>query len=291
MSIFRNALSSDQPPPPQPDQKSSEHPRIFKTTVSDSRDDSPRPKTFVSAFGKLWTAFKQPGSVLAKHLNGKKHFKKLMSRRKKALATSVEDPASSPEVVDTAGDVDANSEATATPKEPDSESLRPPVAPFATTEPTESSISLSSPSEAEQSSSPAPDTRHPHSLLDYVEHQFPPSGPPSTPFSSKASTLHHSPHVHDDLSDHASESPSPSIPDSHLFPTVLTNSTTPHPRSPPPNIRPQAPRIQTNLGHLHVPGSEDENSHSTIRERNSSPASAGDFHGMGGLFEDSSSPH
>jgi hypothetical protein len=298
MSTFRNALPSTQTPTPQPDLKSPEHHSFCNSTASDGLDESQRPKTFASAVGKLLrTAIKKPRNVLAKHLNGKKHFQKLMPRRKKKVATSPEVLAGSPEEVNAADDIPAanpadaspaTNPATATRDEPGPEPLSPPEPRFAATEPTESSISLCSQSEATPTASHTPHLHHPQNIITYVDHQFRPGRRCSTPLS-EASTLQNSTYVNDNLSRRASESQPPPAPESDPVPSVATPPSTPLPPLPSQPGRPYAPRIQTNLGHLYVPGSDEENSHSTVRDRSSSPASAVDFHGMGGHFEESSS--
>ena len=221
---------------------------------------------------------------MAKHVNSNKHLQKLIPGRKKKV---LEQPANESSAGNTANDIPAPNVTSTTTEEPRPETFRPRTLLSVVTEPTDSSISLSLPSDAPPNPSQSHDVRHPQNIIANVNRQFRSDLGSNAP-SSQASTLQNSTYVNDGLSRRSSETQPPSIPEPDASPAVDNDPPAPRPSQP---GRPYAPRIQTNLAQLHVPGSDDEDGHSTIRGGSSSPASAVDFHGMGGHFEPSTSQH
>lgn len=288
MSTSHKALPSHQTPPARPDQKSPEVQRSCKTKAHDCNGVSPpRLKTLGSAVGKIWTAIKQPQNVLAKRLRGNKRLKKLMSLGMRKPSTPREKPRSRPEAISVAEPTPPPILSTPIVQETALEALTRPQAPFAVATSTDSSLSLSSQPEATPIPNPAPDTRQPLHLINDFDRQFG-SDVGSTTHLSEASTLQNSTFVNESRSRSHSEVQLPSIEEPNGGSAIGPNRGTPPP-FPSESLRPFTPRLQTNFGQLHVPSSDDEDSQSTIRGRGSSPASAVDFSGMGGHFEESPS--
>ena len=272
MSSTSNNALSHQPSTPQ--------------TTQDCEDTPPpKWKRFASALGKLWTGIKQAKNALAKHLNGNQRVRKLISPRSKKSAIPLKKPESGAQATDVANTTSTTSPSTVINQQADSETLTRPETPVAVTTATESSISLSSQPDISPFPISVPTTRQSSNIISLVDHQF---IRPGTPFS-EVSTLHNSTCVDVNSSHHLSDTPPPTIPQPNTGPaTDVSTATPPHPILSQP-VRPSAPPIRTDLDYSNIPGSDDEDSRSTVRGRSSIPASALDLHGMGGHFDESPS--
>jgi hypothetical protein len=288
MSAFSNALPAHQTLTHPPDSKLLEYQERRDLTAQDCTNTTPpKSKSFASAVGKIWTAFKVPRRALARHLNVNKRLRRLMPRRTKDPVIPLDKPESSPGAVDDAFCAAPQNLSTALDQETELEPLTCPNPRFAATTATESSISLSSQPETTPILTPNLDTHRSVNLINVAQHESGSDGRSDTPFS-EATTLENSTVVNDASSSRNSEALHPSALELNSDPAIGNRPATP-PLLSSLIIRPFTPCLQTNLGHLDVPLSDDEDSSSTVRRGGSSPASAVDFHGMGGHFEESPS--
>jgi hypothetical protein len=283
MSAFSNALPSHQTPTPPHNSNLLEDPKRHALIAQGCTNTTPpKSRSFGSAVGKIWTAIKEPRSVLARHLNVNKRLRRLMPRRTKDPGIPLDKPETSPEAVDKAVCAVPQNLSTVFDQETESEPLTCPNPQFAATTATESSISLSSQPDTTPIPTPNLDTHQQLNIVNVLQHDFDSDGRSETPFS-EATTLQNSTVVNDASSSRSSEALHPSTLEPNSDPTIGDRPLTPPPISS-LIIRPFTPRLQTNFGHLDVPPSDDEDSSSTVRR------SAVEFHGMGGHFEESP-PH
>jgi hypothetical protein len=290
-------LLSHKTPTPEPGPRSTKVQEYSNYDIQDSiHTPSPKPNTFVSAFGRLWTAIKRPKSVLPKRLNGAKGLRKLIPRRTKKSTIPLETPPQrSLEAIDPADSDPASAPAPAPAPNPRAPSLSETISesPSQSDPPvlvpiiTDSSISLHSQPDSPSTPNAVPGSSERRSVLDRVDGQFTPERVLPIP-SSQASTLKDSDYVNDDSSRPSSGAEAFPTLEADIESVVDGIATAPRPTSPPPE-RPCTPRLQTELSQLIIPTSRDEDSYSTIRGRGSNMSSPADFHEMGSHFEGSPS--
>lgn len=297
MSSFTYTDSLDPITIPQLAPASGQH----QTPCSITRQDSEQPprktkiktETKTKAFvRKVWTTIKKPGDALVKHVNDNQRLRRLLPWRVRESATLPEQPRSSPEATNTVGSPspqDPSNAPTGGPPASEPLSVDHPSQPPASTviveetilaypvvpnparrTASDSSISLSSRQDSPPSIPPSPAVQHSVNTITNFEGSFRPGSHATTTFSDET-TLLNSTAVNDNLSRGFS---SPSV-DANRSTLQVTSQ----------HLRP-TPRIQTE--HLNVPGSDDDDGHSTVRNRsNSSPASVEeDLHGIGRHFEE-----
>ncbi|ERF69984.1 hypothetical protein EPUS_03536 [Endocarpon pusillum Z07020] len=283
MSASPNALFTNRTPTAPPEPNSPPDRRDCKNTGQACADTpSSKSKTFVS---KLWAGFKQPKTVLAKHLNVNKRLRKLMSLRRKESEIAPKEPQSAQDVTNTASPPSEPNPFPPLVQETAVEILNPPGRPLATCTLTSSSLSLSSQPGASANTSRATVTRQPQSIINVVEGQFRADVRHSTSFS-EATTLQNS-DVVNDSSSHRQSTGRPLTPTDSARGSINDPSNVAAPPASSQPLRMSMQGLHINTQHLNVPVSDDEDGQSTARGRNSSATSEGDFFGVGGHFDES----
>lgn len=276
-------LTSNRNPPESGPHLTSAGPRDVCEEIIPYHNDSPRKRRkFTSAVGRLWAAIIHPKIVLEKHLDGKRSLRWLIFRTGRKSSPSVERPCSSPEATKVAVPARPTHPCKSIAAEDKgTQTWGPPDPPSVITITTDSSISLSPEPNVTTNATPVPDPPDQVDVVDTFDHGVPCDGRPNKPLS-QATTVPNSTSLAENFSNHTSGVPSAPISEPGNGDAIAASIETPFESL--QHISPSTLRLQTNMDLLHV-HIEGEEGYSSGREGTSSPASAVDFHGMGGHFD------